>query len=161
MLAIQSWINSGQHLLDHFAAVDGRAVIAPIVEVGKFFVIEPEQMQNRSMDIVDVRAVLHSAQADFVRFPYDRAPFDTASSHPHGKAPWVMIAAIALFVEWSAAKFAAPNDQRAFQQTTRFEVSKQTGNRFVGLLAIFGMVPFEIIVGIPQISAARITLHEA
>src|SRR5690242_15869303 len=72
-----------------------------------------------------------------------------------------MIAPITFFVEWRASKLSAPDHKGAVEQTAGFQVSQQSGNWFVGLLAVFGMVAFEVIVGIPEIAASRVALDEA
>ena len=61
--------------------------------------------------------------------------FDAAAGHPHGEAPWVVVAAVAFFALGGAAEFAAPDDEGGVEETACFEVFEETCDGFIGLTA--------------------------
>ena len=84
------------------------------------FVIETQLIKYSRVDVVNVIGLVDSSQPDLVRGA-DRLPgFDSATGHPNGEAPRVVIAAVALFVERRPAKLAAPNHERVVQQSAAF-----------------------------------------
>src|SRR3954468_10892164 len=99
--------------------------------------IESKKMQEGRMQIMNVDAVFDDVEAKFVRLPEGNPGFDTAARQPHGKGLRVMIAAHAsagLFVGFdhrSAAKFAAPNHQRIFEQSTLLQIFDQGSSRTI------------------------------
>src|SRR5438093_7418679 len=111
-------------------------------------------MQDRGMEIVDVRAVFDGAETDFVGAADDRSSFCAAAGHPDREAPRIVIAPISLFVEWRASEFTAPNHKRAVEQPAGFEIGQQPGNGPVGLAAILAMVSLNIAVRVPAASAS-------
>ena len=66
-----------------------------------------------------MQAIIDRVQADFVSGPNRLPPFDSAASHPHGEAGWIMVAAITFFGHWRPAKLAAPDDQSLIQKAAR------------------------------------------
>jgi hypothetical protein len=57
---------SYQGLLIHLAGVLGQAFVAAVVAEGQLAVVEAQQEHDRGAQVVDVRLVLGSPQADFV-----------------------------------------------------------------------------------------------
>src|SRR5688572_14933920 len=99
----------------------GQAEVAAGIAVGEPLVIEAQQVEHRGVQIMDVDAVFHGAEAELVcSSMYASAP-NAAAGHPHGEAPVVVVAAVdfslvrALLGELHgrrAAKLAAPQHQR-------------------------------------------------
>ena len=101
--------------MDHSSAEVRQPVIAPVVAVGELFVIKPQEMQQRGVEVVDVDFVFNGFVAELIRGTMMHAAFDAAASHPDGKTFGVVIAAHAALGVGGAAKFAAPNDERFVQ----------------------------------------------
>ncbi len=76
------------------------------------FVIEAQQVQDRRMDIVDVRLLLGGPQAHSVSCPDDLPALDAAAGEPHGKAVRIMVASILTFTHRHPSEFAAPDHER-------------------------------------------------
>src|SRR5262245_59269911 len=108
--------------------------------VDELSVIQAHQPKDCGMDVVNVETIFHRVQTELIGFANDLAALNSATGHPHGKTGWVVIAAITFFTHRRAAKFAAPYDERGLEQTARFEVSEQTGDRLIHGAAKFGMV---------------------
>ncbi len=71
----------------HHTPVDIREpIIAPIVAEREPLVIEPEQMQQRRVQIVHVDFILHRAVAKFIRRPVFDAGLHAAAREPDAKS---------------------------------------------------------------------------
>src|SRR5215510_4333156 len=89
-------------------------------------------MQDRRVDVVDVRPFFNRAQPDLIRGADDLSAFDTAAGHPHRETPGVVVAPVAFLVEWRAAEFTAPYDQRRIEQSARLQIGQQSGDWLIG-----------------------------
>ena len=70
----------------------GEPEVPPLETVDQPFVIQPEQVQDRGVQIVDVDRVLHHSPSEVVRLPNDRPPFHAATGQPQGEGQRMMIA---------------------------------------------------------------------
>src|SRR5690242_8325889 len=111
----------GQQLRYDFAADIRQPEVASEMPVGEAFVVQAETVQDGRLEVVDMHAVLHDLEAEFVRFSDDLAAFDSAARHPQAEAVRMMVAAdgrrlvrSANLGHWGAAEFPAPHDQRVF-----------------------------------------------
>src|SRR5262245_64813097 len=87
------------------------------------------------------------------------AGLDAAAGQPDAERVLVVVAAdplraVAFLVHRRAAEFAAPDDQRAVEQTAPFQVPDQGSDRLIGLLAathqpIPEIVPHRLAVLVP------------
>ena len=73
---------SGQDAPDHLARHVGQAVVAPVVMVGQALVIEPQQMEDRGVEIVDMDAVAAHADAEIVGSSVNGAGPDPRPGQP-------------------------------------------------------------------------------
>ena len=67
----RSWLLrliSGDDLRDHFAGDVGQAEPPAVVFISESFVIEPEQPEDRRVEVVDVHSIDHGMIADLVGF---------------------------------------------------------------------------------------------
>ena len=71
----------------------GETEIASRVAKGELFMIEPEQMQNRGMKIVNVDSIFDDMISDVVGFPVNDSPLYSTAGEPAGKGTWMMVAA--------------------------------------------------------------------
>ena len=122
--------------MNDFARVYCGALGAAVVKIGEDFVVETEEVENRGVEVMDVRPVLDSAEANLVGGANDSAGFCAATGHPDGKAPGIMVAAEALFVEGCTAEFAAPNNECVVEEAARFQVGEQARDGAIRLAAI-------------------------
>jgi hypothetical protein len=114
-------------------------------------VIEAEQVKDRGVQIVNVRAVLHRVEAEFVRAADAHAAFEAAAGEPHGEGVDVVIAAggFAHLAHRRAAEFAAPDDDGVIEQAALLEIFDERGLALVDLLADFLEVLLQILRGPP------------
>ena len=109
---------SGQQLVQHLAVHIREAEVATLEFEGEFFVLQTEEMQNRGVEIMHVGRIFGDAEAEFVGLAEGLTSFHAATGEPHGEGVDVMVAAglVAVLAHGGAAKLAAPDDQRLFQQ---------------------------------------------
>ncbi len=72
--------------------------------------IEAKQVQDRSVNIVDVRFSFDGIQTELVGRAVDVTWLYTATGHPHCEAEWIMIAAVTAFTHWRTTEFASPDN---------------------------------------------------
>src|SRR5436190_4426047 len=93
---------------DHASARNRRPLVASVVRIGELFVVEPEQMQDRGVNVVHVARRVDGLHADLVGRSNHLTALDAAARHPHRETPRIVIASGALLVEGRAAELAAP-----------------------------------------------------
>src|SRR5438552_789196 len=84
---------SGQDVLDDVSVDVRQALVAALMEVGQFLVIEAQAVQDGGVDVVDVGLVLDGLEAELVGGAVADAALDSAAGHPHREAIRVVIAA--------------------------------------------------------------------
>src|SRR5205085_11058789 len=90
---------------DDVAVIDRWALVTAIVKEGESLCIQTEAMKDGGVDVENVGAIFDGAQADFVGAADHVAGLDAPAREPHGEAPGIMVAALALLVKRRAAKF--------------------------------------------------------
>ena len=108
---------SGQQLLDHVAMHVGQPIIAALMAKRQPQMVEPQQVQHRGLQIVNVDPILDRIIADFIRLADRAAGGHPATSQPHAVGFQVVISTtyVAGFSLGSSAEFAAPDHQRLVQ----------------------------------------------
>src|SRR5262249_46830749 len=110
---------------------------------------------------MDVDGLLDCPHPDLVSSSEVLARFNSAPGHPHREAPWIVVAAIALFVERRTTEFASPDDQRILQHPSPLQIGEQPGDWFIGSTAPFGVVALDTLMRIPAAARTAIQLDEA
>src|SRR5439155_25182276 len=77
------WTNLSHQWFYHLAMHVGKTIVAALESVGQPGVIQTEQVQNRSMQIVHVHFVFDGVKTEFVRFPVSDAWLDSTASQPN------------------------------------------------------------------------------
>src|SRR5205085_12521101 len=99
--------------------------------------VQAQQAENSRVQVMYMHFVLYCLEADVISRTNDLSAMHTTASQPGGESVRVVIPAAAISAirvsigHGRTAKFSAPNDQRAIQQTTRFQIRQQTRDRFV------------------------------
>ena len=133
---------SGNQIAEYLPGDVRKPEIPPGISIGQFFMIEPEEVQNRGVKIVDVHLILYGFESEFVRLSELCASFCAAPGHPHGEAVVVVITPhlrIGVVGSWrgqfhgrGAPEFAAPDHQRVFEEPALFEVLEESGDGLIG-----------------------------
>ena len=144
-------LDSRQDLPDRLAVFDLQPLPAGDLEpVG----VEPEQVQDRGVDVGDVVPVLDGVEAELVGRAVDDAPLDAAAGHPDREAVVVVVAAVGALRAGSAAELGGPDDDRVVEQAAALEVDQQAGDRLVDLGAEARVVGAEAGVSVPRAGGA-------
>ena len=109
-------------LADRLGPLDAdQLLVQAAVEVGEPVGVETELMQDRSMEVLDVKAVFDGVAAQLVGPADAGSPLDSAAGHPHREAVRVVVAPGPLRVLGGrlAAELAAPDDQGLVEQAPR------------------------------------------
>ena len=77
------------------------------------------------MNVVYMTASFRGPQTDLIGRPNGLPTLDAAPSHPHREAPGIVVASFSLLIERRAAKLAAPNNQCAFEESSRLKIREQ------------------------------------
>src|SRR5262245_2753408 len=127
--------------LDHLAPLIRQAHVEAAEAVGQPQVVEPEEVEHRRVEVVDVDRVLHGAPAELVGGADDPAAGDAAAGEPDAEAQAVVIAAgaragLRVLCHRRAAELSAPDNECAVQETPLPEVGEQGPDRLVDDLAV-------------------------
>ena len=72
----------------------GEAEVAALVAIGEFLVIDPEEMKEGGLEIVDADRVAGDAVSELIGFPMDVAGFEATAGGPDGVALAEVVAAV-------------------------------------------------------------------
>src|SRR5262245_7617884 len=122
-----------QDFLDNLSVNICQLHVAAVKAVGQLVVVQPHQMQNRRVELVDGFLVLARAVSEMVGCADNRAAFDAGVRKPNAEAHIVVITAIAPLADRQSSELAMPDDERRVKQTAAFEVFDQPGDRPVRL----------------------------
>src|SRR5258708_26914181 len=109
---------------DYSSRHNSRALRPAVVQECHVHVIEPERVENGCVDIMHMRSLFDGAKSDLVGCADVLAAFDSAAGHPHTESPGIVIASLALLIEWRSAEFTAPDDQRILQQPAGIQIAQ-------------------------------------
>ena len=135
-------------------AVDvGQAEGSTLMPKSQTFVIDPHQVQDRGVQVVNVQFAFGHVKRKIVRLAID-AGLGSAARHPHAEATRVMVstgfAGTDLALDHgTAAKLAAPDHQRVIQHAALLQIGHQRGARLIGGFAILFQFAVQIAVVIP------------
>lgn len=133
----------GEERFDDFTVDVCEPVIATLKAEGEAFVVEAEEVEDGSLEVVDVDFVFGDAEAEFVTGAV-AAGFGAAAGHDHGVAIGIMVAAQdvafggAAFAERSASEFATKDDEGVVEKAALAQIFNERGDGFVHGGAFFG-----------------------
>lgn len=153
----------------------GQTFIAAVVIEGQSFVIKPQLVQNRCVQIGCLSAVGDGSIAEIIGGPVSLTAANSTTGKPDAEAVRMMITslnagdlvAIALFSARRATKLTAPQDKCGIKQATLFKVGQQAGNREIGLSATAASSGHVVRVSVPwlpgheDLNKTNTSLHEA
>src|ERR1017187_8501130 len=114
------WANpsSRQQLGGHCPGDVGQTEVAALRAEGQLGVFQPEEVQDRGLDVVDVNAVGDGGKPELIRLAQGQAGLDPSPGHPHRHGVDVMVApdGFADLAHGRAPEFTPPDHQRALEQ---------------------------------------------
>ncbi len=141
----------------------GQANVESLVLNREKLVVDSQAVQDRRIQIVDVDRVRGDVVTELIRFAVDDASFHAAAGQPDAKAARMMIPAVVGVRERSlrvhrAAEFAAPDDERVFEESPLLEILNERCRGLIGVSALLRDFFGEVRVLVP---AHVIELNEA
>ena len=137
----------GNDVFDRVTKVDFQPLSAGDCETAR---IEAELLHNSRMNVGDVVPILNGVEAEFIGGPVNCPAFDSASSHPDGKAKIVVTSPVRTLAAGSPSEFRAPDHKRFVEETALLEILQETRDGLVDLLAILGVICLQVAVSIPS-----------
>ena len=122
----------------------GQAEVPTTKPVRQPGVIQPQQMQDRRMQVVDVHFFLGREITVVVGGPVDVASLHPSPGHPHRETAGVVVAAVVfrlvlLFCSRCSPELSAPQHQGVVEQSPLLQILEQPGNRTVHFNSILRM----------------------
>lgn len=136
----------------------GEAEIPALVSIGEFSVVDPQQMQDRGIEVVNVHATrgpvifgglgedwvavgVGDVVAVVVTAAIGNPWLHAASCHPGRETAGVVVPPIILFREFTltvsgAAKFSAPDDEGVLEHASFLQVGDERGASLINILAL-------------------------
>ena len=110
----------------------GQASFETVVVKRQPLVVEPQQVQDRRVEVVDGRHILDGFETEFVSRSVAEWSFDAGPGQPRGKAGRVVVSTAGSLLESRhATKLGTPDDERVFEQPSLFEILEQRGRRLI------------------------------
>lgn len=106
--------------MDDVSVYVGEAEVASAVAVGEFLVVQAHDVENGSVEVVDVDLVLGYFHSEFVGCAVHQAAFDGTASQPTAEDAGMMLSSAG--AGRRAAEFGTPYDQRVVVHATLLEV---------------------------------------
>ena len=135
-----------QEFNDQFPFDVRETKITALKTVGQFRVIEPQEMKNGCVKVVDVDLIFNHMKTQFIRLTDGNAALYSAATKPHCESLRMMVAApfsakVGVGLDHRrAAKLATPEDQRVGEQAAGLQVAEQGGDGPIDLPGIAGDV---------------------
>ena len=143
----------------------GQPHVAAGVAIGQALVVEPEQVEDRRVQIVHVHRVLDGLVAELVGLAVGDPWLDAPAGQPEGEPLVVVVAAVGVLAVRRAAELAAPDHQRLVEQPPRAQVRQQAGDRPIDGPGVPGVAGLQAAVLVPvavrQLDEADAGLDEA
>ncbi len=129
----------------------GQTEVSTLEAVRELCVIEAEQVEDGRVEVVDVDAVGHGVETQFVGFTQSHPRLDPTAGQPHGKGIGVVVSAVITALHHRrAAKLATPDDQGILKHSALFQVLNQGRAGLIGVLAILLQAVDEVAMLVPS-----------
>ena len=103
----------------------GQPIIASLEPISQPLVVNPQQMQQRGIQIVHMDRIAGNIESQFIGFAVDVSCLDATPGQPYRIGPIVMIPAVAgsfALHHRCASEFPTPNDKCVVEKTLLLEI---------------------------------------
>ena len=151
--------------MDDFSGDIGESEFPAVVDVGEAFVVEPKQVEDGSVEVINAHLIDGGLVSEFIGGSVVDSTFDAGAGHPVGEGVRVVIApGIGSFLRnRQPSEFASPDDEGFVQQSTLLQVGEQSGDGLVCFAGKTAVVPSNVFMAVPAslvFHAAGINLHK-
>ena len=103
--------------------------MAPLVLEGETLMVDPKEVENGGLQVVDMDGVFNDVYSVVVGLPVTETCFYTTPGEPVGKAIGVMISAVVGASQFALAvygspEFSTPDNKRVFQHAALLQVGQ-------------------------------------
>ena len=135
----------------------GQSSLDAVVIVSEFFVIEPQQVEHRGMEVRPGQGVDRGPKTEFICFAKGDPMLQSGSRQPDAEALGIMIPPGAEdsgggLCEWRAAKLGGENQQGVFQHPALFEILDQSGHWLINHRGLALVILAIILVPVPAVA---------
>ena len=125
--------------------------------------VEPHEVQDRRVKIVNVNFVLDGFVSELVGGSVNRSAFHASAGHPHGEAVVVVVPPVdlagvgALLRQLNRRRpteLTSPQNESVLEQTPLFEVADQSRDRHVTFPGESTMVDLDVVVAVPRLASS-------
>lgn len=134
----------------------GQAKITTGKFVSEAFVVQPQQVQDGGVQVMQVNFIACGKVSEFVGRPVPLTSFDAAPGEEHGVSDIVVVTSVRALRDGRSSEFAAPDQQRVIQHAALLQVQDQGGDRLVDLHGVLAMVVSDVPVGIPFVAVRHL-----
>ena len=128
----------------------GQTHVTTAETIRESFVIEPQQVQDRGVQVVDGCDLIDGMHPKFVSRAVRDSTLHATSGEPHAEALGMMIATIGPSGMRSAAELTGPDDERFIQQSALLEIDEQPGDGLIGIERVLLVSLLEIAMLVPS-----------
>src|SRR5262245_35342626 len=134
--------DSGEDVLDDAGLFNaGQPYVESAEAIAEPLVVDPEQVQNRGVQIVQVHRIFGDVVAEVVGAAVFDAAANAATRQPHRETAAMMIAPHARIAELTlaenrAAEFGQKHDERIGQEAALLEVPEERRRRLIDVAAL-------------------------
>ncbi len=121
--------------------------------------VQPELVKHRGVDVGHIVPVLDSMETDLIGSSMRDAAFDAAARQPYRETKRMMIAAVGTLRARRPAELGREYHKCVVEQAALLQILEEAGDRFIYLLAKFGMSLLEIAVRIPPAGPAVLSME--
>ena len=82
--------------------------------------VDAHEVKDGSVEVVEVDGFFFGVVAVVVGRAVNGAWFDTAASHEHGEAVWIVVTSVFALGGWGAPEFAAPKNESFVEKAALF-----------------------------------------
>ena len=105
------------------------------------FVIDPQQVEDRGMQIMDMNPVLRHVHAVIVRFTVGHTTANPAASQPHAQATGMVVASIVTGTQGPlgidrTTKLPTPHQDRIIKHSSLFQIPDESCRRLIDIATL-------------------------
>src|SRR5258705_1110112 len=89
----------GENLVENLSMNIGQTALDAVVIIAEPFVIEPKQMEQGGVKVVNGGDILHRFITKVVGGPVAEPALHAGAGKPNGEAMWIMVAPVGAFLE--------------------------------------------------------------
>src|SRR5690554_6273432 len=124
--------------------------------IHQFFMVNPQLVQDRSVEIVYVYRVLLDIIAKVIGLTIYHSRFDPSAGHPYGECFWMVVSSVIIYGHSSltvigSAELSTPNNKGFVQHPSLLKVCYKRCGCLVGVQGLAGHFIRQITVLIPSL----------